>query len=27
MDTWEIGGHSLGGVIVSKYGSTHDKIK
>lgn len=27
IDTWVIGGHSLGGVMASKYASTHDNIK
>lgn len=27
IDTWAIGGHSLGGVMASKYASTHDNIK
>lgn len=27
IDTWAIGGHSLGGVMASKYASTHEDIK
>lgn len=27
IDTWAIGGHSLGGVMASKYASTHENIK
>lgn len=27
IDTWAIGGHSLGGVMASKYASNHDNIK
>lgn len=27
IDSWSIGGHSLGGVMASKYASTHEEIK
>ena len=27
IDNWSIGGHSLGGVMASKYSSTHKNIK
>lgn len=27
IKTWAIGGHSLGGVMASKYASSHDEIK